>query len=252
MRRMAGWALMMLAATLPSWPARAAEDTVRRFYGYAYDMDSGRYAYTEVHAQRIVDGRWRSGRIDYYAPDGRKLGDKRIEFGADPYVARYRMEMAGGYGSAIAEDSGVIVASRTENGRTESGRIDKPATTCADAGFHVYLRDHFDALLGGQTLRFNLVAAARLQRYRFRASKVADTQFDGRPAVVIRFEPDSLLRLLAGPVEMVYEPRERELVEFRGPSNVVDPGTGKPYTVRVIYPARPPADAPAALPPLGA
>ncbi|MGH8443917.1 MAG: hypothetical protein ACREVL_01565 [Solimonas sp.] len=252
---MRGWKRMLgvaaaMAAGAAILPAQAGEE-LRRFYGYAYDAQTGAYAYTEVHAQRIVDGRWHSGSIDYYAPDGRKLGHKQVEFGDDPYVARFRMDMAGGYGSAISDSGDPIVVSRTEDGKTETARVAKRAPTCADAGFHVFLRDHFAELMAGQTLQFYLVAATRLESYRFRASKTADTQFEGQPAVVIRFEPDSLLRLFTGPVEMVYEPRERELVEFRGPSNVVDPQTGKPYKVRVSYPTRPPADAPRALPPLG-
>jgi hypothetical protein len=246
----AAWrALACAMALLLAAPAQAG-DALRRFYGYAYDAQSGAYAYTEVHAQRIVDGRWHSGTIDYYAPDGRKLGRKNVAFGDDPYVAQYRMDMLDGYGSAISDSGDPIVASRTENGRTETGTIAKQAPTCADAGFHVFLRDHFAELLAGDTLRFHLVAATRLSSYRFRASKVRDAQFEGQPVVVIRLEPDSLLRLFAGTVEMTYEPRERELMEFRGPSNVVNPATGKPFDARIVYPREKPADAPRVLPQL--
>ena len=37
--------LLLLAATLP---AAAANEEVLRFYGYAYDLKSGKYLYTEV------------------------------------------------------------------------------------------------------------------------------------------------------------------------------------------------------------
>ncbi|WP_028081618.1 hypothetical protein [Solimonas soli] len=241
-----GACVALLLFALPA----GAEETVRRFYGYAYDAQSGAYAYTEVHAQRIVDGRWHGGSIDYYAPDGTELGHKTMSLGDDPYVVRYRMDMRGGYGSAISDSGDPIVVTRTEGGRTDSARIAKVAPTCADAGFHLFLRDHFAQLQAGETLRFQLVAAQRLASYKFRAMKVGEDRFEGRPVVVIRLEPDSLLRVFAGTVEMRYAPDERELMAFRGPSNVVNPATGKPFDVRVVYATRKPADAPRELPPL--
>ncbi len=86
--------------------------------------------------------------------------------------------------------------------------------------------------------------AGNLDEFDFRARKVGDATFEGRPAVHIRVEPDSLLRWLVDPLDLTYEPVERKLVEYRGLSNIHDEATGKPYNVRIIYPTVPPADAP--------
>ena len=80
--------------------------------------------------------------------------------------------------------------------------------------------------------------------YRFRAQRIGAARFEGRPAVLIRVEPDSLLRWLVPSLELTYEPDERKLVEYHGVSNLHDPATGKAYNVRIIYPSKPPADAP--------
>lgn len=249
-RRWPGWqAGLFCVALLLAWPLQAAEE-VRRFYGYAYDAATGAYAYTEVHAQRVVNGEWRGGTVDYYAPDGRKLGRKTLSIGEDRYVARYEMELADGSGSAIRDDGAAILVSRTENGRTESKRLALETPTCADVGTHLFMRDHFAQLLAGETLRFHLIAAPHLARFKFRAMKIGEARFEDEPVIVIRLEPDSMLRLVSDPVEMRYRPRDRELIELRSPANVNNPATGKPYDARVVYASRKPADAPRELPPL--
>jgi len=94
--------------------------------------------------------------------------------------------------------------------------------------------------------------AGNLDRYKFRARRVEDGQFQGRTAVRFRVEPDSLLRYLVSPLELMYDAESKKLLEYRGISNVHDPATGKAYNARIIYPDQPPADAPKVLPPLPA
>lgn len=240
---------LLLAA---SFSAAAAD--LQRFYGYAYDLKTGAYLYTEVHAQRVEHGRWLGGSIDYYRPDGTPFGHKTLDFRNDEFVPVYRLELpAQGYMEAITDNRERVTLERREgrDAKVERKTIDKLAPMCADSGFHSCLRANFERLQAGETLRFALAVAGSLDSFRFRAKKVGETQVGGRRAIRLKVEPDSLLRLLAGPLELVYEPQERKLLEFRGTSNIPDPKTGKPYQTRIIYPEQPPADAPRPLPPLG-
>ena len=240
-------ALLVLVAA----PLHAAEPT--RFYGYAYDLKTNAYLYTEVHAAQIENGRWLGGTIDYYTPQGEKLAHKTMDFRNDEFVPVFRTEMLrSGYMEAITDNRESVVMERREGkGKpVAQKRIDKVSPMCADSGFHSCLRAGFPDLMAGKTLRFTLAVAGSLDSFRFRARRAGETTFDGRKAVKIVVEPDSLLRLLAGPLELIYEPGQRQLLEYRGISNIHDPATGKPYSTRIAYYARPPPDAPK-LPPLG-
>lgn len=249
MRRVlqAAAALLLLAGT-----AQAAE-SVRRFYGFAYDLDSGRYLYTEVHAQRFEQGRWLGGIIDYYAPDGSRLGRKTLDFSADPYAPQFHLEQNDGSLYALASQAGGLELQRRDGTGKPLQRkwVSGAGLLCADAGLLNLVDRRLNELRAGDLLRFTLLLPSNLDSFRFKVHKVAEPLIDGHKVIQVELEPDSLLRLLTGPIELTYSPEEQRLLELRGPSNIHDPLRHTSYRARVIYPERAPADAPAALPPLG-
>lgn len=239
----------VLAAVL-AVPGGAASETTLKFRGYAYDLASNRFLYTELHEQHVRDERWLGGTIRYVAPDGSELGRKSMDFRQDPFVPLYRLDLKarGGYMESIV----ALTPERIEMAKQGYGARDvarasirRSPAVAADSGFHVYIREHFAELLEGRTVHFTFAVAGNLDAYRFRARRVADTVFEGQPAVRFRVEPDSLLRWLVDPLELTYEVGQRKLLEYRGVSNIHDPATGKAYNARIVYPSQPPADAPA-------
>lgn len=242
-------ALALLAAPLM---AQAARDGTVRFRGYAYDQASGKYAYTENHEQHWANGKWLSGSVTYTAPDGTVLARKSLDFGNDPYIPLVRTDYtAGGYVEAITDNRDPIVAERRAKTGAEmkSRSIERRSPMVADAGLGRFIVAHFDRIMGGDSVQFRLVAPSQLDTYKFRVQRFEDTTFEGRPAVQFRIELDSFLRVLAGlitgPIEVVYDPQEHHMLEFRGPSGLIDPKSGKRYgDVRVEYYTKTPADAP--------
>lgn len=236
-----------LLLTLLAGTAVAGENL--RFRGYAYGLENGTFLYTEVHEQRIEGERWLGGTIDYYAPDGARLAHKDLDFSKDPHIPRYRQRQSADGGflegiEGVKKDSVALFKQGAKDADVRRRTVKRAGPTTADSGFHPFLRDNFAALLAGETLRFTFIAAGRLDSYRFRAKRIGDTTFEGKPAVRFRVEPDSLLRLVADPLEITYDPGQRQLLEYRGLSNIHDPATGEPYNVRIVYPSKPPADAP--------
>ena len=231
----------------------AAERT-ERFYGYAYDLNTGRYLYTEVHQQRASGEKWTGGSIRYFLPDGKEFGIKTLDFSANPIIPLYRLELSarGGYSEGISAVGEKIELFRQDYGEAAPRKalVDQRLPMTADSGFHSFLRAHFEELLEGKVLEFRFAVAGYLDVFKFRAKRVEDSSFEGKPAVRLRVEPDSLLSLLGKPLEISYEPGERRLVEYRGISNIHDPATGEPFDVRIAYYKKKPADAPATLPPL--
>jgi hypothetical protein len=238
-------ALALLLASLTF----AAEAGELEFRGYAYDLASGRFLYTEVHHQLIEADRWTGGTITYYGPDGARIGHKVLDFRKDPYVPVYRLELAAGGGyaegiSAIGDDAIEMEKKGYNSSKVRKASVKRRGAMVADSGFHSFLRDRFEDLVAGKTVPFTFVVSGELDTFKFRARRIADGTFEGKPAVRLQIEPDTLLRLLAEPLEVLYEPAQRKLLEYRGVSNLHDPRTFEPYSVRIVYPSTPPADAP--------
>lgn len=237
---------LLFAMLLLAVAARAgAQDAVMRSYGYAYHLDGGRYAFTEVLEQREAGGQWRHGRSVYYRPDGTEFGRKTLDFSRDPFVPVYRLELGGGYAEAITDSGNPVAMLLARAGKPRTAAAPKDGLTCADAGLPRLLRAHLDALQRGETVAFRVVAPSRLGHYRFRAHRADDVSFEGRPAHRIQVDMDSMLKLFAGPLFFTFDPQTARLLEFRGPTNVIDPDTGEPFKVRISYFTAPPGDAPA-------
>jgi hypothetical protein len=224
-----------------------AAERIESFNGYAFDLDSGRFLYTEEHHQRYDGERWLGGEIRYIDARGREFARKTLDFAADRYVPVYRLELPGdGYleGIAAVDGGGAELFKRTRRGEPlRKKRIALDGVIAADAGFNSLLLDHLDALLRGETLAFRFIAAGRLDAYRMRVRRLGDTRFEGLPAMQLQIEPDSLLRLLVSPLQLVYDPQQRRLLEYRGPSNVHDPQSGATWNVRVGFYTQPPPEA---------
>jgi hypothetical protein len=230
--------------------AATAQDGVARLYGYGYDLDSGRYAFTEIIEQRLAGGQWVGGGTTYFDPDGREIGRKTLDFSRDPFVPVYRLDLSDGYAEAITDNGATIAMERRLPG-AQPGRDTerKEGLLTADAGLPRLLRAHFAALARGEVLKFRVVAPSRLETFKFRARQVEDVQFEGKPARQVRVDMDSMLSLFAGPLHFTFDPESGKLLEFRGMTNVRNPATGDPFKVRISYYSTPPKDAPP-LPPL--
>lgn len=244
-------AILALALLAASFAAQAVDGTFR-FYGYAYDLDSGRYLYTEVHEPKIVADKWVSGRIRYFDPQNKLIGDKLLDFSADPYIPIFELKLFDeGYAEAITAVGERITMKKTRKGKEpQTETITRKSPMAADSGFHNLLRANFAELLTGKVFAFNFVVAGNLDSYKFKAKRIEDTTVDGVKAVRFKVDPDSLLRLVAPSLTLTYDPVQQKLLDYRGISNVHDPKTGDAYSVRIVYPEKPPSDAPKILPPL--
>lgn len=242
--------LLLLATALP---ATAASEDVLRFYGYAYDLKSGKYLYTEVHEQHAQGDHWLGGTMTYFDPQGKKIGYKTLDFSKDTSIPLYHLTLNGsGYEegiSAITSDKVEVFKRHATGEKLETASADRIAAMAADSGFHAYITSHFAELIAGQTINFKLVVPGNLDAFKFRVKRIEDTSFEGAPAVRLRVEPDSILRYVLDPLELTYEPKAKKLLEYRGIANVHD-AKGKAYVARISYFSKPPADAPKNLPPL--
>ena len=144
-------------------------------------------------------------------------------------------------------DAQALVLSRRRDGRDERRVIARVPEQAADAGFSAWIADRLASLADGRGATLQFVVVGRLDQYRFRISPAGRLTLAGEPALRLRVQPDSLLRLLADPLELVYGLESRRLLRYQGPSNLPDPVTGEVPDVVISYDEAPPG-APARLP----
>jgi hypothetical protein len=151
--------------------------SVKRFYGYAFDRSSGKYLYTEVQKQRYTaSGRWLGGVSDYYLPDGKKIGEKTLDFSKSPFIPIYRLELRiPPYAEGISHvgEHHVDLFKVHDGKKTERKTIDRSPHMAADSGFDSYIQAHWKALMAGKTLHFVFAAAGLLNDYDLKPRKSA-------------------------------------------------------------------------------
>lgn len=235
------------AVALAACTTASAAPTVVRFEGYAYEAGTGRYLYTEVHAQELDADRWLGGSITYVAPDGSVLARKDLRFAGDPFIPEYRLtEEKRTYvqGVRLSGTSLEMYRQGRRQASPQTALAERSAATVANTGIHAFIRAHFDELLRGATVDFLLADPDTLDRYAFRVRRIDDAVVGDVRAVRFEARPASLLRLLVDPLVLTYDPAQQRLLEYSGPSDIHDPETGAPYKVTVHYLAQRPADAP--------
>ena len=106
--------------------------------------------------------------------------------------------------------------------------------------------DHLAELQAGKVVQFVLVVASRLSTYRFRVRKSGDTTtIEGHPAIRITGEPDSVLRLIAPTLRVIYDLQTHYVVEYQGVSHIGGPSNGRNYSpVKIVFPSTPPPGVP--------
>ncbi|MBU3694424.1 MAG: hypothetical protein FGM40_06295 [Rhodocyclaceae bacterium] len=237
--------LIGLAAPLAPLPAQA--ETLR-FHAYATNLDNGKYLYTELHEQQVENGQVQTATISYFDASGKLVSRKTLDYRQNRTIPVFRAETPEqGYVEALRGISGgkldLLKVTREKGEQTKALDIPK-GQVAADSGFNHLVQDNLPKLLAGETVQFHLVVAGNLDAYHFRARKIGEERFEGAPVALLRVEPDSLLRFLVDPLDLVYDPATRRLLEYRGVSNILDPATGKVYKkVRISYSSKPPAEA---------
>jgi hypothetical protein len=218
-----------------------------RLLGHARDAATQRYLYTEVHdIVPTADGVIQTALVTYYDAQGKEMARKTLDFRANRTVPVYRLDIpAQGYAEGLSTVRPQVVAFKVDQGQEERKTVTPDeGPVAADAGFNQLLLDLLPQIKAGETVRFNLIVAGRTQSYRFRARKLGDETAAGVPAVRVRVEPDSMLRMVVAPIELVYDAKGTRLLSYLGVSNILDPATGQVFKkVLISYGGRTPAEA---------
>ncbi|TAM09800.1 MAG: hypothetical protein EPN72_02665 [Nevskiaceae bacterium] len=230
---------------------------IQHFYGYAYDLENGKYRYTEVHERQVGSDGMLGESTHYYAPDGTLIATRMVDFSGDPFLPRFRLDQLDtprSVGITKLTPQHIDAFRQSPKDKTpERQTLQHTAGAVALAGLDNFIRAHFAELQNGKPVSVPLFSAETFDTRTATISRLKNGVLDHHATVRFKVVSSSWLRLVKGqPILLSYDAASQRLVEYRGMSELDAPHTHKPYTVRVSYARTPPADAPAKLPPLEA
>lgn len=245
---------VLMASLLLMSLAQAGETSKNCFIGYAYSEDGSTLLYTEHHEQSLRQGHplqwdvvYRSANEAYMgAAPGEVIARKKFDFSDNRTVPVYTLDiLRAGYREGIRHDNGNwrMLRRKSQDAATETESFKYKPPMAADSGFDPFVKKNFKALMSGETVTFDFVAAGRLDVVGLRAYKLGETEFQGRRAVKFKADLNSLFRYVVSvALEMTYDAQTRELLQYQGVSNMHN-AHGDTFAVIIKYLDEPPRGA---------
>jgi hypothetical protein len=223
-------AALLLMGLLPG--TVASQDAVR-YRGDAYDLATGKFVYSENHAEFFQGGEHAYSRVSYRDKDGKEFASKMITFKPNRLQPTYELkDSRDGYIEGIRRDAGgtVYFARRKAADPLKEKRIQTPAPAVFDGGFDYFVRENFDEVCAGKNKSFNFAVPIELDFFRFRVAR-KETGAMCR----LNLELDNVvLRQFVKPIKLWYDVQTKRLSKYEGISNI-NGDDGKSLKVRVVF-----------------
>lgn len=203
-----------------------ADETMRERVGYAYASGSGALIYTEHHQEWWKGGRILRDTVTYRDPEGSVIGEKHVDFrtGEDAPEFLLRNIRTGHSEGARAKSKQLEVSfKQAQDAPLKSEALSLPEGAIVDAGFDRFVENNWEALMRGDTFVRPFLIPSRLQFMDFRIRR-ADDGSDPERATFEMAIDSALLRFFAPAITVVYDTRDRTLLEYDGVSNIRDAG----------------------------
>lgn len=240
---MNAWIIAALLALLTP-PAQSQPEPqpqtqqARSYSGNAYDLDSGDLLYRETHLLFSAAGT-RERVVLYRCPDGRPFARKRIRDDGDSQAPDFDMRDARlGYREGVRRDAGERVAyvQRSAQQNERDNALQVPADGVIDAGFDNFVRNHWQALLDGDTLHFDFLVPSKRAFYAFKLARRHHGA--GHATVRLRLSLGAWYAFLLPHIDVVYDRATRRLLRYEGLSNIRNHDL-KNLDVRIEFPHAP-------------
>jgi hypothetical protein len=154
---------------------------------------------------------------EYAYPDGTLAARERVLYNGDDLQSYELQELqTGAYGRAIVtpnteNPAGNVLSFESSKNLASRARPTRRSETLRNDTLNYdmvgqFLAEHWDALMRGEELKCRMIVAPRAETVGFRAIKESETQWQGKPIVILRMEPISpLIRALVDPLHFKVE-----------------------------------------------
>jgi len=218
----------------PIW----AEKPTFHYLGKAYDLNTGKYLYSDNHLEFFTNGKHLYSEITYKDSNGNPFAKKHIEYDKNPLVPTFNTEdFRDGYleGADVKGKQVRLFYKRKKEDAIEEKTYTPLYPAVMDGGFDHFVRVYWDRLVQGERMSFRFLAPVQLDDYSFAVEKIKDEDWKGRKAVYVKLEIDNfILKRLIRPILLVYDYKTKRILQYEGISNINDEN-GKSLKVKIVY-----------------
>ncbi len=229
--------MIVTGLLLAGFTSSVAQQVVR-YRSNAYDIESGKYMYTENHAEHWQNGKHAYSIVTYTDPKGKVMAVKKIMFTGSKIAPNFDLsDKRSGLeeGARVSGNSVSLYHRASASDNRKSKTLNVPSPIVVDGGFDYFVRSNMQSLMAGKTLTGNFAVSHRLDFFPCRIYKVRDLTFLERDAVMFVMEPTNIvIRQLADPIYIIYDKKTGRLLRFTGVSNLEKPD-GSNYRVHIVF-----------------
>ncbi len=211
-------------------------EAIRERIGYAYAAGSKSLLYSEHHQEWWKQGRILRDTVTYRDADGNIIGEKHVDFRSReraPGFLLRNIRTGHSEGAAAASNKLEVSFRRNQGAPLKKGALDLPEDAIVDAGFDRFVENNWEALMRGESFVRPFLVPSRLQFIDFRIRRVDDGSEPERATFEMAID-SALLRLFAPAINVVYDARNRTLLEYDGVSNIRN-GQGENLDVEIRF-----------------
>lgn len=225
---MATGALAVFIVTTIAMVASATAVADIAFTGYARSRDDGRPLYVESHHVRDA-GKVGETRVVLYrcSAGGPAFARKELTYGASREQPEFKfIDARSGHVEGLRRTPAGPRVFVKEDARSPQREAAVPAGAAivSDAGFDEFVRQHWDELEAGKTVRFPFLIPSRLDSLTFKVRKHHDATVEGAAASVIRLNLSGVFGWFLPYIEVSYRRSDRVLLRYEGLTNIRDAG----------------------------
>lgn len=235
MRTKVTWGALLLVLTvlLPPVPDSVhAEVRTKVHWGEAKD-EAGNLLYREKHEVTYDDRRVASSITSYRDASDREFARLESDYRMSVTMPTYVFEdYRSGHREGLRFEEGRYYIFNQEPDEQETKKVlDDDTNVYSCQGWHYYLVNNLDKVESGDDLIVRLIFPNRFRPYTFKILSLGSEGDTIRVKVRIA---NWLLSLFVPHLEVVYEKNEKKLIEYYGPSNIVD-AEGELQKVHITY-----------------
>lgn len=221
-------------------PGIVGSDTnVKTYTSEARNLKNNEIIYKEYHEEKFSGGKIKVSITKYKDLNNNLVSERVMNFGEDLTKPDFKLEdFTSGYvegADVVAPNKVKVYTRKNMKSRMEEEVLNIEEPFVIDGGLTYFFIKHWDTLIQGKTEEFNFVTPSKLDYFRFRVYKDSITTIGGRQGMRLILEPDSfILRAFVEPVIIVYALDTKDILYYKGISNVNDEN-GKSYSVEINY-----------------
>jgi hypothetical protein len=202
------------------------------YWGVATD-EHGKIVYREKHTALYADGRILKSLTSYLDPEGKEIAVMESNYARSVALPTYVFkDYKRDYEEGVRfRDGKYYIFNRdSEHGEKEKALGDTTDVYSCQ-GWHYYVVDNLEDLEKDQSFTLKLIFPKKLKTYPFKIEKVGSS--DKTMDVKVRFA-NRAISWLVPHLDLVYNKKDRKLIEFRGVSNIFDANDDL-QDVRITY-----------------